>query len=147
MNIEMLGIEEIRPYENNAKKHPAKQVNRIAKSIQQFGFQQPIVVDKDGVVVIGHGRLLACKKLGIGKIPCVRAENLSEGQKKALRLADNKCNESEWDEGLLDIELADIVAITVLEGLSIFSGKDIFPIYPLSCLSLFAVSYSKAANS
>ena len=111
MKIEMLSAAEIHPYENNAKKHPARQVKRIANSIEQFGFQQPIVVDKDGVIIIGHGRFLACQKLGIGKIPCVRAENLTEGQIKALRLADNKTNESDWDEGLLNIELADIIDV------------------------------------
>lgn len=90
MQIEYVSIGSIKPYERNAKKHPSEQVEHIANSIKEFGWQQPIVVDKDGVVVIGHGRLLAVKKLGYAEVPIVRAEDLSEQQIKALRIADNK---------------------------------------------------------
>ena len=108
MQIEYVSIDSIKPYERNAKKHPDKQVEHIANSIREFGFQQPIVVDKDGIVVIGHGRLLAAKKLNMDSVPCVRADDLTDEQIKALRLADNKTNESEWDFDLLDMELSDI---------------------------------------
>lgn len=108
MNIQQISINDLKPYPQNAKKHPAEQVEHIANSIREFGFQQPIVVDKDNVVVIGHGRLLAAKKLNMDSVPCVRADDLTDGQIKALRLADNKTNESEWDFDLLDMELSDI---------------------------------------
>lgn len=99
---------ELKPYPNNAKAHPPEQVEQIANSIREFGFRQPLVIDGDGVIVIGHGRLLAAKRLGLDKVPCVRADDLTEAQIKALRLADNKTNESEWDFSLLESELEDL---------------------------------------
>ena len=108
MQIEMRSTREIKPYNKNAKKHPKEQVARIAESIREFGFQQPLVVDQDGVLVIGHGRLLAAKRLGIKAVPVVIASGLSDEQIRALRLADNKTNESEWDLSLLGIELDDL---------------------------------------
>lgn len=108
LNIIYLPPGDLTPYEHNAKRHPDDQVEHIANSIREFGFRQPIVVDADNVVVIGHGRLLAAKKLGLDAVPVVRADDLTEAQIKALRLADNKTNESEWDFGLLDSELVDL---------------------------------------
>lgn len=108
MNITMMGVQDIRPYEKNAKKHPEEQVEHIANSIREFGWQQPLVVDKDNVLVIGHGRLLAAKHLGLQEVPVVRADQLTEQQIAALRLADNKTNESDWDFDLLDLELEGI---------------------------------------
>ena len=106
MEIVYLSPQELTPYPKNAKKHPDDQVEHIANSIREFGFRQPIVVDADNVVVIGHGRLLAAQKLGLDTVPVVRADDLSEEQIKALRLADNKTNESEWDLSELYDELA-----------------------------------------
>ena len=111
MDITMMAVKDIRPYEKNAKKHPEEQVEHIANSIREFGWQQPLVVDKDNILVIGHGRLLAAKKLGLEQVPVVRADQLTEQQIAALRLADNKTNESEWDVDLLDMELEDISEI------------------------------------
>ena len=111
LKIEYLPVGSLKPYEKNAKKHPEEQVEHIANSIREFGFRQPLVIDKDNVLVIGHGRLLAAKKLGLDTVPCVRADDLTDEQIKALRLADNKTNESEWDFSLLDGELDDILKI------------------------------------
>lgn len=111
LKIEYLPVGSLKPYEKNAKKHPAEQVEHIANSIREFGFRQPLVIDKDNVLVIGHGRLLAAKKLGLDTVPCVRADDLTDEQIKALRLADNKTNESEWDFDLLGGELDDIFDI------------------------------------
>lgn len=97
---------ELIPYEGNAKQHPPKQVEHIANSIKRFGFKQPIVIDRDKVVVIGHGRLAAAKELKLDSVPVVYADDLSDDDIKALRLADNKTNESEWDTGKLEEELA-----------------------------------------
>lgn len=96
------------PYSKNAKRHPAEQVKLIANSIKQFGWQQPIVVDENNVVVIGHGRLLAAKRLKLSEVPVTRAEGLSEAEIRALRLADNSVSESEYNLDLLAQEIADI---------------------------------------
>lgn len=108
MNIIMKSLGEITPYEQNAKKHDETQINNVAESIRQYGFVQPIVIDKDGVIVIGHCRALAAKKLGMDKVPCVCVDDLTPEQVDALRVVDNKTNESEWDLGLLADELAEL---------------------------------------
>ena len=108
MKIEYLSPDELIPYSKNAKQHTPKQVDHIANSIKRFGFQQPIVIDKNKVVIIGHGRLMAAKQLKLEKVPVVLAEDLSEEDVKALRLADNKTNESDWLSDLLDEELAEL---------------------------------------
>lgn len=106
MNIEWMKPGDLTPYPANAKLHPPAQVDHIANSIKAFGWQQPIVVDSENVVIIGHGRLLAAKQLMLDTVPVVRATDLTEDQVNALRLADNKTNESEWDFGKLEEELA-----------------------------------------
>ena len=91
----------IKPYTKNAKKHPDNQLKLIAKSIKEFGWQQPIVVDKNGVIIVGHGRWFAYEKFGkemkLPKPEIKQANNLTKQQVKAYRLADNKLNESDWD--------------------------------------------------
>ena len=108
MNVKNINIKDIRPYKKNAKKHDETQINNVAESIKQYGFVQPIVIDKDGVIVIGHCRALAAKKLGLKEVPCVCVEDLTEEQVKALRIVDNKSNESDWDFDILSDELADL---------------------------------------
>lgn len=96
----------ITPYEKNAKKHPKKQVEQVAASIKEFGMNQPIVVDKQGVIIVGHGRYEALKLLGWDiKDEWIKVVDLTEEQTKAYRLADNKLNESDWDMGLVLEEL------------------------------------------
>ena len=126
MDIEYFAVDDLRPYEKNAKTHPAEQVARIAASLKEFGFQQPIVIDAHNVVIIGHGRLLAAKKLGYATVPCLRVENLSQNQIRALRLADNKTAESEWDMDLLADDLSDLDFDMEQFGfdLSAFPGTD-----------------------
>jgi len=99
-----MNIEKIKPYEKNAKKHPKKQVEQVANSIKEFGFNQPIVLDKKNVIIVGHGRYEASKLLGLVDVPTITVD-LNEEQAKAYRLADNKLNESEWDMGLVINEL------------------------------------------
>lgn len=111
MNIQWVDITSVRPYEKNAKKHPKDQVAHIAASLRRFGWKQPLVVDSDGVIVVGHGRYFAAQSLKQAKVPVVRADDLTEEEIKAYRLADNKTNESDWDEDLLNIELDDITDI------------------------------------
>ena len=94
------------PYENNTKTHPPEQIDRIAESIKRFGWWQPIVIDRDNVVIVGHGRLAAAKQLMLDKVPVVYADTLTPEMVQAYRLADNKTNESPWDFGKLEEELA-----------------------------------------
>lgn len=108
MKVENRKIDDIAPYKKNAKKHDKTQINNVAESIRQYGFVQPIVVDKDGVIVIGHCRYEAAKALGMKDVPCVCVDDLTEEQVKALRIVDNKSNESEWDFDFLPDELAEI---------------------------------------
>lgn len=115
MNITQRKLTEIKPYEKNAKRHDEKQVNAVAKSIEEFGFVQPIVVDKNGVIVIGHCRYEAAKQLGLEKVPCVTAEELTEQEIDALRLVDNKTNESHWDFDVLGEEIGNIPDIDFTE--------------------------------
>ena len=98
-------IADIIPYASNAKKHDRRQINNVAESIKQYGFVQPIVIDRDGVIVIGHCRAMAAKKLGMEEVPCVCVDDLTPEQVNALRLVDNKSNESDWDFDLLADEL------------------------------------------
>lgn len=105
MQIIETPINEIRPYKRNAKKHDAKQIANVAESIRQYGFVQPIVVDGDGVIVIGHCRYAAAKELGMTTVPCVCVDELTPAQVDALRIVDNKTNESPWDFDLLANEL------------------------------------------
>ena len=100
---------EIRPYHTNAKKHPKKQIEQVANSIKEFGMNQQIVVDKQGVIIVGHGRYEALKLLGMEVKPeYIKVVDLTEQQAKAYRLADNKLNESEWDMTLVIEELKEL---------------------------------------
>lgn len=105
--IKWVAIDKIRPYEKNAKKHSPAQVEQIAKSIQEFGFNQPLVVDADGVIIVGHGRFEAAKYLEMITVPVLEL-NLPDDKVKAYRLADNKLNESEWDMTLVINELKEL---------------------------------------
>lgn len=100
--------DELIPYENNAKLHPQEQIDRLCNGIKAFGWTQPLVIDKNNVVVIGHGRLMAAKQLLLDKVPCIRRDDLSEEEINACRLEDNKTNESGWDFGKLEEELAQL---------------------------------------
>ena len=108
MDVKNIPIKEIVPYARNAKKHDKRQIDNVAESIRQYGFVQPVVIDRDGVIVIGHCRVLAAKKLGMEAVPCVCVDDLTPEQVNALRLVDNKTNESDWDMDLLSMELPEI---------------------------------------
>lgn len=102
-------VDELIPYVNNARTHSDEQVTQIASSIKEFGFNNPILTDGENGVIAGHGRLLAAKKLGLETVPTIELSGLSEAQKKAYILADNKIAlNSGWDEELLKIELDDL---------------------------------------
>ena len=101
MEIKEIEIEKITPYRKNAKKHDKTQIDNVAESIKQFGMVQPLVLDNNNEIIIGHCRFEACKKLGYKTVPCVMASDLDRVQVEKLRLLDNRLNESEWDLELL----------------------------------------------
>ena len=105
MTIVNLHPDTLIPYLENAKKHDAKQIANVAESMRRYGIVQPLVIDKDNVIVIGHCRAMAARKLGLESVPCVRVDELTPEEVNALRIVDNKTNESPWDFDLLATEL------------------------------------------
>lgn len=116
MKIEQIQTDKLIPYARNARIHTEKQIGQIAGSIKEFGFTNPILIHKDNIVIAGHGRLLAAQKLSIKKVPCIRLEHLSENQRKAYALIDNKLTEnSGWDYEILNLELEQIEKLEALD--------------------------------
>jgi ParB/RepB/Spo0J family partition protein len=106
--IKYIDIDKLKPYANNPRKNDAA-VDAVVKSIKSFGFKQPIVIDSNSNIVVGHTRLSAAKKLGSKQVPCIVADDLTDAQVKAYRIADNKTNEfSDWDLSLLAGELQNL---------------------------------------
>lgn len=106
MNIKMIPLHEIKPYENNVKQHPVKQLESIVSSITQFGFRQPLVLDKNNVIVCGHARYEAAASIGLADVPCEMADDLTEEQINAYRILDNEIAQQGYtDDSLLKIEL------------------------------------------
>jgi DNA modification methylase len=128
MKIENIKTESLVPYARNAKTHPPAQVARIAGSIKEFGFCNPVLVDKDNGIIAGHGRVLAAQKLGLAEVPCIRLGHLTDAQRRAYILADNRLSESDgsgWDMEMLKLELADLGELDVdLEGIG-FGADDL----------------------
>lgn len=126
MQIIEKNIKELIPYDKNPRKND-KSVDKVAESIDHFGFRVPVVIDKDNVIVCGHTRYKAAQKLHLASVPCVVADDLTDEQIKAYRLADNKVGEdSEWDMDLLHRELADIIDIDMTYfGFQIDFGEEV----------------------
>ena len=109
MQVEQLKVEDLIPYVNNSRTHSDEQVTQVASSIKEFGFTNPILIDGEGGIIAGHGRLMAAKKLGLNKVPCIRLDYLTETQRKAYVIADNKLAlNGGWDNDLLKIELTEL---------------------------------------
>jgi DNA modification methylase len=107
--IEWQSVDKLIPYAKNARTHSDEQVAQIAGSIKEFGFNNPVLVDKDNSVIAGHGRLMAARKLGMDKVPVVQLGHMTEAQRKAYVLADNRIAlNSGWDAGMLSLELQDL---------------------------------------
>jgi len=112
LQIEYLPINAMRPYPRNARTHSKKQIKQIADSIRQFGFTNPLLIDKDNMILAGHGRLAGAQLLAMDRVPCVRLEHMSPAQKKAYVLADNKLAlNAGWDEEILAIELQELLSV------------------------------------
>jgi len=112
LKIEKRSIASLKPYGRNPRTHSPKQIQQIAASIEKFGFTNPVLIDEDRRVIAGHGRIEAAKRLGITEVPTIRLDEMTEAQKRAYVLADNKLAESAgWDAELLALELADITKL------------------------------------
>ena len=110
MKIEQIPTEKLIPYARNAKKHDAAQVSKLAGSIREFGFNNPVLIDKDNGIIAGHGRVMAAQKLELKEVPCIRLGHLTNTQRRAYILADNRLAEigGGWDEELLGLELSEL---------------------------------------
>ena len=126
MQIIQKKLADIVPYANNTKKHDETQIKNVAESIKKYGWVQPLVIDNDGTIVIGHCRALAAERLGIEEVPCVVVSDLTEDEINALRIVDNKTNESPWDFDLLSAELPEI-DLSDFEFDFEFGGEDYSP--------------------
>jgi len=125
MKIEMRSIDSITPYERNPRQNDGA-VDAVANSIREYGWRVPLVVDEQGVIVAGHTRLLAARKLGLAEVPVHVATGLTPEQVKAYRLADNKLHElSTWDLDLLSIELSELRGMDVDLGMLGFSSEEL----------------------
>lgn len=125
-NVVFENIQYLKKYENNAKKHGEKQIEKIAMSIEEFGFISPCIIDRDKNVIAGHGRIQAAERLGLGSVPCVLVEGLSEEQRKAYILADNRLTElGAWDMELVNFELSELGAYGFDVDLTGFELNDI----------------------
>ena len=125
MEVKLVNIDEIKPYENNPRINDDA-VDTVAASLREFGFRQPIVVDEANVIIVGHTRWKAAKKLGLAKVPIHVARDLTAEQVKAYRIADNQtATLAEWDYKLLPIELKDLQAADYNMALLGFSAKDL----------------------
>lgn len=126
--IEMLNVDALRPAENNMRSHSKPQVKKLADSIKEFGFTNPILIDADNEVIAGHGRLEAAKRLKLTEVPCIRLAHLTPEQKRAYLIADNRLGEigGEWDEAALKRELAALQQVDGLDlGLIGFDAKEL----------------------
>ena len=127
MKIEQLPTGDLIPYARNSRTHSDAQVAAIAGSIREFGFTNPVLIDGENGIIAGHGRVLAAQKLGMDKVPCIRLGHLTEAQKRAYVIADNKLAlNAGWDEELLKVELQELVdADPELAGLTGFTEEEL----------------------
>ena len=126
MQIEQIGIATLIPFAKNSRTHSDAQVAQIAASIREFGFTNPVLIDEADGIIAGHGRVLAARKLKLTEVPCIRLAHLTEAQKRAYVIADNKLAlNAGWDEAMLKLELADLKALDFDLDLTGFSVDEI----------------------
>lgn len=112
--IQYINLNDIVPYANNPRNNDGDAVDRVAASIKEYGFNVPIVIDKDNVIITGHTRYKAANKLKLNEVPCIRAEHLSPAQVKAYRIADNKVSEySNWNNDMLIVEFEQLQELSL----------------------------------
>lgn len=130
LNYYLADVEELIPYARNARTHSSAQITQIAASIKEFGFPAPIVIAEDNTILCGHGRFYAAQKLGLKKIPCVKESHLTEAQKRAYIIADNKLSiNAGWDDELLAVELSDLQGEGVDLSITGFDEKELADLF------------------
>ena len=130
--MKLVDIEKLVPYVNNARTHSQEQINKLRSSIREFGFINPVIIDKDYGVIAGHGRIMAAKEEGIKEVPCVFADHLNEAQKKAYILADNRMAlDAGWDEELLRVEIESLEDYGFNVELTGFSTEELSSLFDL----------------
>ena len=130
--MKLVDIEKLVPYVNNARTHSSDQINKLRSSIREFGFINPVIIDKDYGVIAGHGRIMAAKEEGIKEVPCVFADHLNEAQKKAYILADNRMAlDAGWDEELLRVEIESLEDYGFNVELTGFSTEELSSLFDL----------------
>lgn len=109
IKLEYIDVKKLIPYARNARTHSETQIKQIAASVKEFGFNNPVLIDKDNGIIAGHGRVMAAELLKLDSVPCVRLEHLSDTQKRAYILADNRLSElSGWNDEMLNLEIEDL---------------------------------------
>ena len=128
--MQLVDINKLIPYINNARTHSPEQIKKLRSSLREFGFINPVIIDRDYNVIAGHGRIAAAKEENLKEIPCVFADHLSEAQKKAYIIADNRmAMDAGWDEELLRVEIESLQAEDFDIGLTGFDEKEIADLF------------------
>ena len=128
--MQLVPVTKLVPYVNNARTHSPEQINKLRSSLREFGFINPVIIDRDFGVIAGHGRILAAKEEGIAEVPCVFADHLTQAQKKAYILADNRmAMDAGWDEELLRVEIEALQAETFDLSLTGFDEKELSDLF------------------
>lgn len=126
MKIETIPLDRLIPYARNSRTHSDEQVAQVAASIREFGFTNPVLVDAEGGIIAGHGRVMAARKLGLAEVPCIRLAHLTEAQKRAYVIADNKLAlNAGWNEEMLALEFQDLKGVDFDLSLTGFGPGDI----------------------
>ena len=126
IQIETQPIDALIPYARNSRTHSEEQIAQIAASIREFGFTNPVLIDAEGGIIAGHGRVMGARKLGLAEVPCIRLGHLTDAQKRAYVIADNKlAMNAGWDEEMLRLELADLQAMEYDLDLTGFMGDEL----------------------
>ena len=126
MKVEQIPTEKLIPYARNAKKHDAAQVSKLAGSIREFGFNNPVLIDAQNGIIAGHGRVMAAQKLDLKEVPCIRLGHLTDTQRKAYILADNRLAEigGGWDMEMLKLEISDLIEADInFESIGFSDGE------------------------
>lgn len=146
-SITWVPTDKVIPYKNNAKKHPDDQIEELARQINEFGFSQPIVVDKNMVIIAGHGRHIAAKSLTLKEVPVIVADHLTADQTKAMRIADNKVASTKYDRDALRFELGSLERIDFDFTLTGIEAEEISYLFHLNEQDDVKDSHAKEQNA
>ena len=131
--FQLVDINKLVPYANNARTHNKEQILKLRSSLREFGFVNPVIIDREYNVLAGHGRIMAAKEEGIAEVPCVYADHLTDAQKKAYILADNRMAlDAGWDEELLSVEMQELQELGFDLGLTGFDESEIADLFDIN---------------